>query len=73
MMGDFTRKLNDYFRTKVEIPRIMRGESQEIETLINEEAFQKFSMEPEMLQWMNYNTTEIKVAMTLEESMKLLK
>jgi len=38
MMGDFTRKLNDYFRTKVEIPRIMRGESQEIETLINEEA-----------------------------------
>jgi hypothetical protein len=73
MMGDFTRKLNDYFRTKVEIPRIMRGESQEIETLINEEAFQKFAMEPEMLQWMNYNTTEIKVAMTLEESMKLLK
>ena len=73
MMGDFTRKLNDYFRTKVEIPRIMSGESQEIETLINEEAFQKFAMEPEMLQWMNYNTTEIKVAMTLEESMKLLK
>jgi len=38
MMGDFTRNLNDYFRTKVEIPRIMRGERQEIETLINEEA-----------------------------------
>lgn len=36
--GDFTRKLTDYFRTKVDIPRIMRGESQELETLINEEA-----------------------------------
>ena len=31
-------RLNDYFRTKVDIPRIMRGECQEIETLINEEA-----------------------------------
>jgi hypothetical protein len=38
MMGDFTRKLNDYFRNKVNIPRIMRGESQELETLIDEEA-----------------------------------
>jgi len=36
--GDFTKKLNDYFRTRIDIPRIMRGEHQEIETLINEEA-----------------------------------
>ena len=36
--GDFTKKLNNYFKKKVEILRIMRGESQEIETLINEEA-----------------------------------
>jgi CRISPR-associated protein Cas1 len=32
------RSLNDYFKTKVEIPRIRMGKSQEIETLINEEA-----------------------------------
>jgi len=31
-------RLNDYFRTKVKIPRIMRVESQEIETLIDEES-----------------------------------
>jgi hypothetical protein len=30
--------LNDYFKTKVEIPRIRIGKTQEIETLINEEA-----------------------------------
>jgi hypothetical protein len=30
--------LNEYFKTKVEIPRIRMGKSQEIETLINEEA-----------------------------------
>lgn len=35
---EFCAKLNAYFRTKVEIPRIMRGEKQELETLINEEA-----------------------------------
>jgi hypothetical protein len=36
--------LNEYFQTKVEIPRIKMGERQEIETLINEEAclFAKF-------------------------------
>ena len=33
--ADFTRKLNAFFITKVDIPRIMRGEKQEIETLIN--------------------------------------
>jgi hypothetical protein len=31
--------LNEYFQTKVEIPRIRMGKKQEIETLINEEAF----------------------------------
>jgi hypothetical protein len=36
------------------------------------EKLQKFSMEPEMVQWMAWNTTEIKLAMKLEESMKLL-
>ena len=38
MQKEFTKRLNDFFLTKVEIPRIMRGERQEIETLINEEA-----------------------------------
>ena len=32
------RNLNEYFQTKVEIPRIRMGRNQEIETLINEEA-----------------------------------
>lgn len=37
---DFVKKLNDYFRSTVEIPRIMKGEKQELETLISEEALQ---------------------------------
>ena len=32
------RKLNDYFDSKIEIPRIRSGKQQRIETLINEEA-----------------------------------
>ena len=32
------KSLNEYFKTKVEIPRIRMGKTQEIETLINEEA-----------------------------------
>jgi len=32
-------KLQNYFQLKVEIPRIRRGKQQEIETLINEEAY----------------------------------
>ena len=32
------KSLNEYFQTKVEIPRIRVGKRQEIETLINEEA-----------------------------------
>jgi len=35
---NLTRSLNEYFQTKVEIPRIRMGKKQEIETLINEEA-----------------------------------
>jgi hypothetical protein len=31
------RSLNEFFKTKVEIPRIRMGKTQEIETLINEE------------------------------------
>jgi hypothetical protein len=32
------RKLNGYFESKIEIPRIKHGSKQTIETLINEEA-----------------------------------
>ena len=35
----FVRKLNKYFTNIVEVPRMRIGERQEIETLINEEAF----------------------------------
>lgn len=38
VQSEFMKRLNDYFRTRVDIPRIMRGEHQEIETLISEEA-----------------------------------
>lgn len=37
------------------------------------DAFRKFAMEPDMMKRIANNTTEIKMAMTLEESMKLLK
>jgi hypothetical protein len=37
------------------------------------EALQNFSMEPEIVRWMAWNTSEIKLAMSLEESMKLLR
>jgi CRISPR/Cas system-associated endonuclease Cas1 len=36
---DFVNHLNRYFETRGAIPRIRRGEHQEIETLIKEEAF----------------------------------
>jgi hypothetical protein len=32
------RSLNEYFKTKIDISRIRMGKTQEIETLINEEA-----------------------------------
>jgi CRISPR-associated protein Cas1 len=35
---DLIKSLNEYFQTKVEIPRIRMGKKQEIETLMNEEA-----------------------------------
>ena len=36
--SDLMKKLNAYFESKVEIPRIRVGKRQTIETLINEEA-----------------------------------
>ena len=36
---EFMRRLNCFFESKVEIPRIKHGRRQTIETLINEEAF----------------------------------
>jgi len=36
---DFMNKLNSFFESKVEIPRIKHGKRQEIESLLNEEAF----------------------------------
>ena len=35
----FTKGLNGYFESKINIPRVRRGQQQEIETLINEEAY----------------------------------
>ena len=51
---NFTKKLNDYFETTVEIPRIKVGERQTIETLINEEAllFAKY-LRNERKEWMS--------------------
>lgn len=37
------------------------------------DAVMKFSMEPEVMSWSGYNTTETRPVMTLEESMKFLK
>jgi hypothetical protein len=37
------------------------------------DALQEFSMEHEIVKWMAWNTSEIKLAMSLEESMKLLR
>ena len=38
MQREYLKKLNAHFQSKIEIPRIRKGEHQEIETLINEEA-----------------------------------
>jgi CRISPR-associated protein Cas1 len=35
---DFVKALNQYFRSKIRMPRVRMGEQQEIETLISEEA-----------------------------------
>ena len=37
--NDFVKALNQYFQSNIRIPRVRMGEQQEIETLINEEAF----------------------------------
>jgi hypothetical protein len=37
------------------------------------DALMKFSMEPEMMSWGQYNSTELVPVMTLEEAMKLMK
>jgi uncharacterized protein with GYD domain len=37
------------------------------------EAMMKFSMEPEVMAWIGYNTSEMRPVMTLEEAMKYLK
>jgi hypothetical protein len=39
----------------------------------NSESLQKFSMEPAIAKWMAWHTSEIKLAMSLEESMQMLK
>jgi uncharacterized protein with GYD domain len=39
----------------------------------NMEAMLKISMEPEMMAWIGYTTSELKPVMTLEETMKLIK
>ncbi|MCJ7423870.1 hypothetical protein MUP01_06330 [Candidatus Bathyarchaeota archaeon] len=36
------------------------------------EAILKLSMEPEVMAWISYNTTETRPVMTIEEAMKLL-
>ena len=38
LTSDLSRKLNGFFESKVDVPRIMYGKRQTIETLINEEA-----------------------------------
>jgi hypothetical protein len=38
LANEFTNKLNEYFLSKVSIPKINVGAQQEIKTLINEEA-----------------------------------
>ena len=39
----------------------------------NMDAMLKFSMEPEVMTWLGYHTTETTPVMTIEESMKFLK
>ena len=39
MQNEFFERVNLYFQTKVQVPRIRVGKSQEIEALINEESY----------------------------------
>ena len=38
MQNEYLKRLNAYFLSKIKVPRIRRGQRQELETLINEEA-----------------------------------
>lgn len=38
MQQEYFKRVNDYFLSRIDVPRIRRGKTQEIETLINEEA-----------------------------------
>jgi len=38
IQNEYLKRLNDYFKSKVEVPRMRRGQRQGLETLINEEA-----------------------------------
>jgi len=38
IQNDYLKKLNAFFLTKVQVPRMRIGKQQELETLINEEA-----------------------------------
>ena len=40
---------------------------------VNLDSVMQFSMEPALLKWWSYNTSEIKPATTLEETLKLLR
>ena len=40
IQNDYLKRLNAYFLSKVQVPRMRRGKQQELETLINEEALQ---------------------------------
>jgi len=39
LQNEYLKRLNAYFQTRIEVPRMRRGSHQELETLINEEAF----------------------------------
>jgi 23S rRNA pseudoU1915 N3-methylase RlmH len=39
LQNEYLKRLNAYFKSSVEVPRMRRGKRQELETLINEEAF----------------------------------
>jgi hypothetical protein len=37
------------------------------------EAFHEFTMEPEIMKWMKYTTTEVKMTLNFKEAMQLIK
>ena len=80
LANEFTNRLNDYFLSKVSIPRMKIGNEQEIETLINEEAllFAKFLREetkvgiPESLTF-NFLRNTIDSNITIIKSGRIIK